>query len=882
MELLDQDKLRELLDESPFPYLYVKELQRHFYTKKDFPKLVAQTQIGIFQNQHGIIINRERVPLKHLRQSLPKNIDFNALLQEIRETLAKLPFHAMAFAQAPANWQMLEPSKLGESHGVIGFVSRHKKNERQYWIALPDQLEAARKHASETDGPKLRDLSQWETLQTTLKIKCPKDSKATARTIVIKNSRTAQAAAKEIGIAERAVTQAIKEKIIPSFIDPDGAWRITQRVFLLLLKNPKKLATIRRLQPLTPISLGKLLGWPTNVVKAKLNRTKINGDDFCYGDVQVFFGLPDDRTTIKIPRTLWQDAPSLLATSQLHERKWTASLIRDLLGEPILTKINPRYKSSAPMKLYLSDEVEIAERDPRFQKHLQKRAKKPGTSEYLAAEQQRLQAQLLAIFPNWHNRQALSRQAEQQQIVIHEGPTNAGKTYHALQALMTAQSGWYLAPLRLLAYEVYEQINALGIPCDLVTGEEVIRVPNATITASTIEMFNPRQSGTCVVIDESQMLGDPQRGWAWTRALMEARAKDIHVVCTPTATELIKQLLDATQSEYQIVKHERLCPLTVADSPWTLDNLPAQSILIAFSRQKVLDLKFQLESKGRKVSIIYGDLPPEVRHNQALQFATGETDVCVATDAVAMGLNLPAKHVCFYEIEKFDGQMMRRLRANEVQQIGGRAGRFGKHEVGSIGATSRNDLEWIKSRYNSIAQEVRQAYLAPTVAELELLGGSLETRLSLWRTLRAIPAEFARHLAICDLTEQLERACYITQRNMLKIGLEQSLALTNAPAGKGQMRYWVDCTRAIIDDLEVPLPEVYVNGTDWQPHLQQMEQQVKAIDLYLWLANRQVFQKHFSAPIVAAIQTVRHQVTHQIHQVLLTKKSKKAQQKRIF
>jgi ATP-dependent RNA helicase SUPV3L1/SUV3 len=33
-------------------------------------------------------------------------------------------------------------------------------------------------------------------------------------------------------------------------------------------------------------------------------------------------------------------------------------------------------------------------------------------------------------------------------IVIHAGPTNSGKTYHALQQLMQAESGTYCAPLR--------------------------------------------------------------------------------------------------------------------------------------------------------------------------------------------------------------------------------------------------------------------------------------------------------------------------------------------------------------------------------------------------------------------------------------------------
>src|SRR5690242_350321 len=57
-------------------------------------------------------------------------------------------------------------------------------------------------------------------------------------------------------------------------------------------------------------------------------------------------------------------------------------------------------------------------------------------------------------------------------VHMHVGPTNSGKTYHALQRLEAANSGIYLGPLRLLAHEVFTRLNAKGRPCALVTGEE--------------------------------------------------------------------------------------------------------------------------------------------------------------------------------------------------------------------------------------------------------------------------------------------------------------------------------------------------------------------------------------------------------------------------
>lgn len=61
--------------------------------------------------------------------------------------------------------------------------------------------------------------------------------------------------------------------------------------------------------------------------------------------------------------------------------------------------------------------------------------------------------------------------ALQRRLVYHMGPTNSGKTYNALQAMCAAESGLYCGPLRLLAMEVYDELNASGTFCNLTTGD---------------------------------------------------------------------------------------------------------------------------------------------------------------------------------------------------------------------------------------------------------------------------------------------------------------------------------------------------------------------------------------------------------------------------
>lgn len=56
-------------------------------------------------------------------------------------------------------------------------------------------------------------------------------------------------------------------------------------------------------------------------------------------------------------------------------------------------------------------------------------------------------------------------------IKFHAGPTNSGKTYQALKSFMSAETGVYCGPLKMLAVEVFHKTNEAGVPCDLITGK---------------------------------------------------------------------------------------------------------------------------------------------------------------------------------------------------------------------------------------------------------------------------------------------------------------------------------------------------------------------------------------------------------------------------
>lgn len=277
-----------------------------------------------------------------------------------------------------------------------------------------------------------------------------------------------------------------------------------------------------------------------------------------------------------------------------------------------------------------------------------------------------------------------STRALQRKIFLHVGPTNSGKTYQALQRLENAESGIYAGPLRLLAHEVYTRLNAKGKACALVTGEEKRYPegygPSKPMISCTVEMVPRNTDVEVAVIDEIQMIGSPDRGWAWTQALLSVRAKEIHLCGEARTVPLIREICAALGDELVVNEYKRLSPLQTMDNAiGNYSRLEKGDCLIVFSRVGIHNAKREIEQKTkRKCAIIYGSLPPETRAQQALLFnePDNDYDFLVASDAIGMGLNLSIKRVVFDATSKHNGKEHETLEIAALKQIAGRAGRF--------------------------------------------------------------------------------------------------------------------------------------------------------------------------------------------------------------
>lgn len=268
-------------------------------------------------------------------------------------------------------------------------------------------------------------------------------------------------------------------------------------------------------------------------------------------------------------------------------------------------------------------------------------------------------------------------------FLLHVGPTNSGKTYQSIEKLKKSKKGVYLAPLRLLAYEIYDKLNEAGVACDMLTGEEAIQVPDATHVSSTIEMLDELEEYDIAVIDEGQNVGDVARGGAWTKAILGVRAKEVHICSDDSCVELLVKMIEQCNDSYEIIYHERMTKLILDRSFVRFpEDVRDRDAYIVFSKKSVMAVASDLQKKGIAASILYGNLPYDVRLNEVRRFMEGITKVIVATDAIGMGVNLPIKRVVFLETKKYDGISMRKLRATEIKQIAGRAGRRGMFSTG--------------------------------------------------------------------------------------------------------------------------------------------------------------------------------------------------------
>lgn len=450
-------------------------------------------------------------------------------------------------------------------------------------------------------------------------------------------------------------------------------------------------------------------------------------------------------------------------------------------------------------------------------------------------------------------------------VIYHCGPTNSGKTYSALKAFQMSSSGIYCGPLKLLANEVYSKTNNAEVFCDLVTGEER-RFGNANgepanHMACTVEMANLDKNYDIAVIDEIQMIKDAQRGWAWTRAFLGLRAKEIHLCGDPSVIDLLSDLCFITNDEFEVRKYDRLTKLNIMNKPVErFENVEPGDCFVCFNKNDIFRVANSLEKLGHEVAVIYGSMPPMVKTAQAKKFndPNHKCKVLVATDAVGMGLNLNIRRVVFYDIVKPQLRLntspterneisLDHITTSQALQIAGRAGRFGtQFPDGYVTTFAGKDLPILKNILNKKLEKTVKAGLHPTADQIELFAYQLPNH-SLSDLIKIF-------MSICRLDDgqyfmcKFDEIIFLAETiDHIPIKIKEKYTFACSPISRKDsfvITCFVKFVRAY--SLNEPVtPEVLEKMLEWPPkeaskfaEINHLESIYDVLDLYLWLGIR--------------------------------------------
>jgi len=279
------------------------------------------------------------------------------------------------------------------------------------------------------------------------------------------------------------------------------------------------------------------------------------------------------------------------------------------------------------------------------------------------------------------------------------GPTNTGKTFLAIETMLSFDSGMMGFPLRLLAREVYDKVVKKVDPkkVALITGEEKIIPANAKYYFCTVESMPVDKILDFVGIDEIQMCSDSERGHIFTDRFLNLRGEKLTMFM---GSNSMKNIIEKLDEDIEYIDRKRLSKLTYSGHK-KISRIERKSAIIAFSAEEVYAIAELIRRQKGGAAIVMGSLSPKTRNSQVSLYQSGDVDYLVATDAIGMGINMDLNNVYFSNLKKFDGKKLRRLKLSEISQIAGRAGRYlndGSFGItGECGEISAEEIELLEN-----------------------------------------------------------------------------------------------------------------------------------------------------------------------------------------
>lgn len=354
------------------------------------------------------------------------------------------------------------------------------------------------------------------------------------------------------------------------------------------------------------------------------------------------------------------------------------------------------------------------------------------------------------------------------------------------EALHTGRRAYYTTPLIALTEQKFEEMQSAATrwgfsPEDvgLVTGNRRVN-PDARVLVVVAEILFNRLlhrdafdfSDVCaVVVDEFHSFNDPERGivWEFTLGLLPEHVRLLLLSATVgNAYDFVSWLRQSHLRRLELVQSdERRVPLTYR---WSGDMLLNEQIeqmaagseterftpalIFCFNREQCWNVAEQLKGKRlmhegqqqrlaselekhdwsqgagpklrqilqRGVGVHHAGVLPKYRRVVERLFQQKLLSVCVCTETLAAGINLPARSVVLPELLKGPPDKKKLIDASSAHQMFGRAGRPQFDTQGFIFALAHEDdvriLRW-REKYDQIPENTKDPQLLKAKKDLK-------------------------------------------------------------------------------------------------------------------------------------------------------------------
>jgi superfamily II RNA helicase len=323
--------------------------------------------------------------------------------------------------------------------------------------------------------------------------------------------------------------------------------------------------------------------------------------------------------------------------------------------------------------------------------------------------------------------------------IILNTPTGSGKSLVALamhfKAICEGRRSFYTCPIKALVSEKFFALcKELGPEnVGMMTGDATVNrdAPVICCTAEILSNMALREGERAVVdyviMDEFHYYSDADRGMAWQVPLLTLpQSTFLLMSATLGDTKILEEdLAKLTGNEVAVVRStERPVPLdfTYAETPIheTISELIGERrypiYVVNFTQracaeqaQNLMSVNFNSKEEKKALKEAIGEFRFDspygkvirryVEHGLGLHHAgllpkyrllmerlsqQGLLKVICGTDTLGVGVNVPIRTVLFTQLFKYDGQKTAHLSVRDFQQIGGRAGRKGFDDQGSV------------------------------------------------------------------------------------------------------------------------------------------------------------------------------------------------------